>query len=84
MGTKVVILLLLMGFIYNHIVISFLQGAGMRLKDKVVIVTGGASGLGRTFSIGLAHEGAKVAVCSHATDPGPVVNEIKAKGGQAL
>jgi len=56
----------------------------MRLKDKVVIVTGGASGLGRTFSIGLAKEGAKVAVCSHATDPGPVVNEIKAKGGQAL
>ena len=40
--------------------------------------------MGRTFSIGLAHEGAKVAVCSHATDPGPVVNEIKAKGGQAI
>ena len=56
----------------------------MRLKDKVCIVTGGASGLGKTFSLGLAHEGAKVAVCSHATDPGPVVNEIKAKGGQAI
>jgi NAD(P)-dependent dehydrogenase (short-subunit alcohol dehydrogenase family) len=55
----------------------------MRLKDKVVIVTGGASGLGRTFSIGLAAEGARVAVCSHATDPGPVVNEITARGGQA-
>ena len=36
----------------------------MRLKDKVCVVTGGASGLGKTFSLGLASEGAKVAVCA--------------------
>ena len=56
----------------------------MRLKDKVCIVTGGASGLGRTFSLGLAGEGAKVAVCGHSSDPGPVVEEIKGKGGDAV
>ena len=33
-----------------------------RLKDKVAIVTGGANGIGRAFSLGLAAEGAKVIV----------------------
>jgi NAD(P)-dependent dehydrogenase (short-subunit alcohol dehydrogenase family) len=56
----------------------------MRLQDKVVIVTGGASGLGRTFSLGLAAEGAKVAVCAHSSDPTPVVEEIRKKGGEAI
>ncbi len=56
----------------------------MRLKDKVIIVTGGASGLGRTFSLGLAAEGAKVAVCAHTSDPAPVVEEIRQKGGEAI
>lgn len=56
----------------------------MRLQDKVVIITGGASGLGRTFSLGLAAEGAKVAVCAYSSDPTPVVEEIKKKGGEAI
>lgn len=56
----------------------------MRLKEKVIIITGGASGLGKTFSIGLAAEGAKIAVCSHSTDPEPVVEEIKRRGGEAI
>ena len=33
-----------------------------RLKDTVAIVTGGANGIGRAFSTGLAQEGARVAV----------------------
>jgi NAD(P)-dependent dehydrogenase (short-subunit alcohol dehydrogenase family) len=56
----------------------------MRLKDKVCIVTGGASGLGKTFSLGLAQEGAKIAVCAHSSDTEPVVDEIKSKGGEAV
>ncbi len=56
----------------------------MRLKDKVCIVTGGASGLGRTFSLGLANEGAKVAVCAHSSDTAPVVEKIKKSGVDAI
>lgn len=56
----------------------------MRLKNKVCIVTGGASGLGKAFSLGLANEGAKVAVCAHSSDTKPVVDEIKSKGGKAI
>ncbi|MBW1903432.1 MAG: SDR family oxidoreductase, partial [Deltaproteobacteria bacterium] len=56
----------------------------MRLKDKVCIVTGGASGLGKTFSLGLAAEGAKVAVCANSSDPTEVVDKIKSNGGDAI
>jgi len=56
----------------------------MRLKDKVCVVTGGASGLGKTFSLALANEGAKVVVCAHSSDTTPVVDEIKSKGGEAI
>ena len=34
----------------------------MRLKDKVAIVTGGASGMGRAFALNLCREGATVTV----------------------
>ena len=55
----------------------------MRLKDKVVIVTGGAKGIGRAYSLGVAAEGARVVVADIA-DPVPVVKDIEARGGQAL
>lgn len=35
-----------------------------RFKDKVAIVTGASSGIGRATAIGLAREGAKVAICA--------------------
>ena len=37
----------------------------MRLKDKVIIVTGGSHGLGRAFVEGFAAEGASVVIASH-------------------
>lgn len=51
--------------------------------DEVVIVTGGAKGLGRAYCLGLAQAGYRVAVAD-ITDPAPVVDEIIATGGQAL
>ena len=55
----------------------------MRLNEKVCIVTGGATGIGRAYCLGLAAEGARVVVADIA-DPLPVVKEIEARGGQAL
>src|SRR2546427_12883443 len=55
----------------------------MRLEDKVVIVTGGAKGIGRAYSLGVAAEGARVVVAD-IVDPKPAGTEIEARGGQAL
>jgi NAD(P)-dependent dehydrogenase (short-subunit alcohol dehydrogenase family) len=55
----------------------------MRLKDKVVIVTGGAKGIGRAYCLGMAAEGARVAVADVA-DPKSTVQEVEASGAQAL
>jgi NAD(P)-dependent dehydrogenase (short-subunit alcohol dehydrogenase family) len=55
----------------------------MRLKDRIVIVTGGAQGIGRAYGLGLAAEGARVVVADVA-DPTSTVKEIEARGGQAL
>jgi 3-oxoacyl-[acyl-carrier protein] reductase len=55
----------------------------MRLNDKVVIVTGGARGIGRAYCLGLAAEGARVVVAD-VLDPKPVVTEVETHGGQAL
>jgi len=54
----------------------------MRLKDKVAIVTGGAQGLGKAFSVALAGEGAKIAAADIA-DCGRTIEEIEALGGVA-
>ena len=55
----------------------------MRLEDKVVIVTGGAKGIGRAYCLGMAAEGARVVVADVA-DAKATVQDVEARGAQAL
>jgi NAD(P)-dependent dehydrogenase (short-subunit alcohol dehydrogenase family) len=56
-----------------------------RLQDKVAIITGGASGMGRVAARMFAAEGAKVVVAD-VTEPAAqsVVDEVTAAGGRAI
>lgn len=59
---------------------------GVRLKDKVAIVTGGDTGIGKAIALAFASEGAKVVVDYHG-DPAPavkLVSDIVAGGGTAI
>ena len=56
----------------------------MRLENKVALITGGGSGIGRAIGIEFAGEGAKVLVAElDETNGKAVVEEITASGGQA-
>jgi 3-oxoacyl-[acyl-carrier protein] reductase len=58
-----------------------------RLDGKVVIVTGGAKGLGREFCLGLAEAGAKVVMAAHRFDTEDAKKakaEIEGRGGLAV
>ena len=56
----------------------------MRLENKVAIVTGGASGIGRAIAIGYAKEGAKIVIADiDVTKATTVAEEIQAVGGNA-
>jgi NAD(P)-dependent dehydrogenase (short-subunit alcohol dehydrogenase family) len=56
----------------------------MRLKDKIVLVTGGGSGLGREMGLLFAREGAKVGVNDLRPESAQnVVTEIERAGGVA-
>jgi len=57
----------------------------MRVKDKVVIVTGAGGGIGAGIAQRLAAEGAKVVVNDiHAASGSKIVAGIQAEGGQAV
>lgn len=57
----------------------------MRLQDKVAIITGAGSGIGREAALIFAREGAAVVVADLKDQDGvAVVDEIKAAGGEAL
>jgi len=56
-----------------------------RLADKVVIVTGGGRGIGKAVALGLAAEGARLAVCGRTlADLEQVCRQVKAIGSSAI
>jgi len=59
------------------------KGDSMRLDGRVAIVTGAAQGIGRTYAVRLAQEGAKVVVADILEGSG-VQQEIASKGAEAL
>ena len=57
----------------------------MKLKDKVAIITGAASGIGKEIATEYAREGAKVCIADLSTDAATATaNEITAAGGTAM
>ena len=57
----------------------------MRLKDKVAIVTGAASGIGKEIATTYSKEGAKVAIADLNKDAAEAVAEgLRKQGGQAM
>ena len=53
----------------------------MRLKDKVAVITGGASGMGRATTIRFVEEGASVVVADYNEDTGKQTLAIAAEKG---
>lgn len=57
----------------------------MKVKDKVVIITGASSGIGKALAEKYAHEGSKVVLAARSVDKlQEVADGIAAGGGEAL
>jgi NAD(P)-dependent dehydrogenase (short-subunit alcohol dehydrogenase family) len=57
----------------------------MRLRDKVAIITGAASGMGAATARRFGQEGAKVVIADMLTEEGKAVaDSINATGGEAM
>jgi 3-oxoacyl-[acyl-carrier protein] reductase len=59
-------------------------GMPMRLKDRVAIVTGGASGIGAASALAMAREGARVLIVDvNEAGAKAIVEQVEKAGGQA-
>lgn len=57
----------------------------MRLKDKVAIITGGSSGIGKAIALGYIKEGTRVVIASLHEEPcREAVKEVEDMGGEAI
>ncbi len=57
----------------------------LRLKDKVIIITGGAQGIGRAYALGMANQGARLVIADiNLPAAEATARDIQAKGREAL